>query len=205
MNKQDLAKLLRLLSVGERIGDVWRRAGYTSERSAAGDLERLAGSIPSGDEFEESGPDFTISTGLDKGRGREIIVHSDGAARGNPGPAAAAAVAYDRSGSRIASASELIGRATNNVAEYRSCLLALELAIKLRAKRLTVRMDSELVVKQLRGEYRIRDSKLKKLAAGIFEKAGHFDSCSWEHVPRDSNTDADSLANERLDRAVRPG
>jgi probable phosphoglycerate mutase len=133
----------------------------------------------------------------------EIIVHADGASRGNPGPSAAAVVAYDKDGTELTSRVRLLGRATNNVAEYSACLLALELAADFGVPNVTVRMDSELVVKQMTGEYRIRKSSLAELADKVRQLAEGFDRCAWEYVPRAENAEADRLANEALDEAAR--
>lgn len=129
----------------------------------------------------------------------DLIVEFDGGARGNPGPAAIGAVVRDaHTGRPLASVSERIGVATNNVAEYKALIAGLEAAAAFGARRLHIRGDSLLVVKQLRGEYRVRHADLRPL----FEKARDllrgYDS-DIEHVPRAQNADADALVNAALD------
>lgn len=189
-----LARLLRLLAGGAQLDGAWKDAGFESPAAAAKTLcehaDRLSPRAGGAAPPEEHWDGTPVGT---------IVVHADGAARGNPGPAAAAAVAFDANGRRLASLSAAIGTATNNAAEYRACLLALKLAERLGGKRVTVRMDSELVVKQLRGEYRIRNDALREHADEVLALARGFDKVTWEHVPRSGNTDADRLANETLD------
>lgn len=135
-----------------------------------------------------------------------LIVHSDGAARGNPGPAAIAYVIADESGRVLEERGEPIGDATNNVAEYRAALAALEAARRLGARRVLLRSDSELLVRQLRGEYRTRASHLAELGARIEQVVRAFEAVEFEHVPREANARADALANRALDAALgRPG
>jgi ribonuclease HI len=107
-------------------------------------------------------------------------------------------------GEELFSAGRKIGRATNNVAEYRAVIEGLKLARELGARRITVRLDSELVVKQLNGVYRIKNPELELLAREVAAEARHFPGCSFEHVPREENREADRLANEALGRVVDP-
>jgi ribonuclease HI len=123
----------------------------------------------------------------------------DGGARGNPGPAAAAAVATDEHGGELAERNAYIGEATNNVAEYRAVLLGLELARELGATEVEVVNDSELVAKQLTGEYRVRHAGLKPLHAETKDVLGGFERWSVRSVRRESNERADELVNEALD------
>jgi ribonuclease HI len=129
----------------------------------------------------------------------KVVVHVDGGARGNPGPAAAAAVASDESGAPLAERSEYIGEATNNVAEYRAVLLALELARELGADELEVVNDSELIARQIGGEYRVKQAHLKPLYAEVMEGLRGFRRWSVRNVRRDLNKRADELVNEALD------
>ena len=128
-----------------------------------------------------------------------LTVHVDGGARGNPGPAAIAAVVSDESGMVIHEAAEAIGRATNNVAEYRALLLGIERAKELGATELELVGDSELVVKQVRGEYRVKDAGLKPLHAEARSKLSAFSAWTFEHVRREQNAEADALVNQALD------
>jgi ribonuclease HI len=131
-----------------------------------------------------------------------VVVNVDGAARGNPGPAAVAAVAATPEGEIVERRGELIGRATNNVAEYRAMLLGIELARGLGASKLELVGDSELVVKQVKGEYRVKDAGLRPLHAEVRAALEHFDRWSIRHVRREHNAEADRLVNETLDHAA---
>jgi len=128
-----------------------------------------------------------------------VVVNVDGGARGNPGPAAIAAVASDPTGSVLESRGEAIGRATNNVAEYRALLLGIELARELGADEVELVGDSELVVRQVKGEYRVKDAALRTLHDQVREALGEFDRWSIRHVRREQNAAADALVNETLD------
>jgi ribonuclease HI len=127
-----------------------------------------------------------------------LTVHVDGGARGNPGPAAAAAVI---SGPVSDEASELLGVATNNVAEYRGLLLGLARARELGATEVDVINDSELVAKQVNGEYKVKHPDMKPLHAQAMAALREFDSWSIRSVPRAQNADADALVNQALDAA----
>ena len=126
--------------------------------------------------------------------------YTDGACRGNPGPASIGVSITDAKGKELATASETIGHTTNNVAEYRALVEAVELLKDLGAKRVKFLMDSQLIVRQLTGEYRIRDPKMQRLARQVQSGLGEFDSYSFTHIPREENKRADQLANEALDR-----
>ena len=128
-----------------------------------------------------------------------LVVHVDGGARGNPGPAAAAAVLSTPDGDVVDEASEVIGRATNNVAEYRGLLLGLERARALGATEVDVVNDSELVAKQVNGEYKVKHADMKPLHAAAKEVLAGFDRWSIRSVPRAQNADADALVNQALD------
>ncbi len=128
-----------------------------------------------------------------------LVVHVDGGARGNPGPAAIAAVLADPDGTVLEERSEAIGHATNNVAEYRALLLGIERARALGAKELELVGDSELIVKQVRGEYRVKDASLRELHARVVAGLSDFDRWSIRNVPREENEHADRLVNEALD------
>jgi ribonuclease HI len=132
-----------------------------------------------------------------------LIVNVDGGARGNPGPAAIAAVVATAGGEILEEHSERIGTATNNVAEYRALLLGIERARRLGASEVELVGDSELVVRQVRGEYRVKDLGLRPLHAEVVDSLANFDRWSIRHVRRDDNTVADRLVNEALDSAAR--
>jgi ribonuclease HI len=128
----------------------------------------------------------------------KVTVHVDGGARGNPGPAAAAAVI---TGPVHDEASELLGVATNNVAEYRGLLLGLRRARELGATEVEVVNDSELVAKQVNGEYRVKHPDMRPLHAAALEALSGFERWSMRSVPRAQNAAADRLVNEALDAA----
>lgn len=133
-------------------------------------------------------------------------IHADGGARGNPGPAGAGAMIRDALGNSVASVSQFLGVRTNNFAEYEAVILALEALAKIvppaerGAVEVAVKMDSELVVKQMRGVYKVRHPALKEQQARLAHAASAFKSVSFSHVPREQNSDADALANAAMDR-----
>lgn len=130
----------------------------------------------------------------------EIVIHSDGACRGNPGPGGAGAVLTDAEGEAIAEICRYLGdMLTNNQAEYRALNLALEEAIKKGATRLKIYADSELMVKQVRGEYRVKDKEIKILHAGTMGLLRQVGAYTIEHIPREKNSRADKLANLAID------
>ena len=130
-----------------------------------------------------------------------LTVHVDGGARGNPGPAAIAAVISDAGGEVLHEASEAIGRATNNVAEYRALLLGIERALTFGATELDLVGDSELIVKQVQGLYKVKNPDLKPLHAEVRRRLSEVESWSIRHVRRERNAAADRLVNEALDAA----
>lgn len=127
-----------------------------------------------------------------------VVINADGAADPNPGPAAIGATIKDQHGKLIASISQSIGRATNNQAEYRAIIAALEKAIQLGAAQVEIRSDSELVVRQLNGRYRVKKATLRLLYQQVISLLNHFQGVTITHVPREQNTEADSLANAAL-------
>jgi catechol 2,3-dioxygenase len=130
---------------------------------------------------------------------RKLIVNVDGGARGNPGPAAIGAVVRDAGGQVLEERGERIGRATNNVAEYRALLLGIERAAALGAKELELLGDSELVVRQVKGEYKVKDAGLRQLHDEVARTLDGFERWSIRHVPRAENAEADRLVNRVLD------
>ena len=126
-------------------------------------------------------------------------LYTDGGARGNPGPAGIGFVVVSETGEEQAAAGRYIGEATNNVAEYEALLAGLRAARSLGVDQLVVRADSELVVKQLRGEYRVKHPNLKPLFAAAQALVRGFREVRFEHVRRADNARADGLANEAMD------
>lgn len=129
------------------------------------------------------------------------MVNVDGGARGNPGPAAIAAVVSTPDGNVLEERGEAIGEATNNVAEYRALLLGIELARKRGASEVELIGDSELIARQVRGEYKVKEAGLKPLHAEVERALGGLEEWSIRNVPRDENAEADRLVNEVLDSA----
>lgn len=130
-----------------------------------------------------------------------LVVNVDGGARGNPGPAAIAAVVATDDGEVLEERGERIGTATNNVAEYRALLLGIGRARELGADEVDLIGDSELVVRQVRGEYRVKNADLRPLHAQVSDALAQFDRWSIRHVRREDNAAADRLVNEVLDAA----
>ena len=135
----------------------------------------------------------------------KLIAWADGASRGNPGPASWGMAVADAGGVELAADGRTIGRATNNVAEYRGAIAAVEAALELGAAELELRLDSELIVRQLQGRYRVKNAQLKPLYEQLQDLIGRLDRFQAVHVPRERNRRADALANEALDAARRAG
>jgi len=130
----------------------------------------------------------------------KLIIYSDGGARGNPGPAGIGAVIYDESKKIVAEVSEYLGVATNNQAEYKALIAAFKKAHSLGATELECYLDSELVVKQLKREYKVKNKDLAPLFLNIHNLSLNFKKISYTHIPREHNGAADKLANEAMDR-----
>lgn len=129
-----------------------------------------------------------------------MIVACDGAARGNPGPAGIGVQITDEAGEVVGEIARGIGEATNNVAEYTAVIEGLSLANELGATSVLLRSDSQLLVNQLTGRYRVKSPHLQPLHRRVRGLAAGFDRISFEHVPRERNGEADRLANEGVDR-----
>jgi probable phosphoglycerate mutase len=145
--------------------------------------------------------------------GRSFVIRTDGAARGNPGPASAGAVLIDASrpdaGAPLAppdaSISDFLGTQTNNVAEYTAVVRALALAAELGAREVHLLLDSKLIVEQLAGRWRVKDAKLVPLWETARGTLRSFDRWTANHVPRAQNAAADALANQAIDRVAAGG
>lgn len=134
------------------------------------------------------------------------LVSCDGASRGNPGEAAIGCVVRDPSGEVRGRIGRRLGRATNNQAEYRAAVAGMESALALGARAVELRLDSELIVRQLEGRYRVRKAELIPLFERLRELAGRCERFAVRHVPREQNREADALANGALDgRPVEEG
>lgn len=128
-------------------------------------------------------------------------LHTDGGARGNPGPAGIGAVLRNGDGEVIGEIAESIGNATNNEAEYRALIAGTELALERGVTDIEVLCDSQLVVSQMKGEWKIKSDSLRQLAVRARALLNRFSSASIAHVPRELNADADKLANQAMDAA----
>ena len=130
----------------------------------------------------------------------QLIIRTDGGARGNPGPAAIGIVIEDHTGQPILEAGFFIGDATNNIAEYRAILKGLEEAQKLKGAHLTLYCDSQLVVRQLNGQYRVKNPTLQNYHQQVMAQLEHFKRVTFRHVCREENAAADTLVNRALNR-----
>lgn len=142
---------------------------------------------------------MTATSERQGGRTGGWTIFTDGGARGNPGPAAAAGVIVGPAGEVVDEVTDYLGTATNNVAEYKALILTLRRALELGCTRIAVKMDSELVVKQIAGLYRVKDEKMVPLHADVRRLLARFESYAVEHVSRSANRHADKLVNAVLD------
>jgi len=192
-------KLARAIEALERGQSIDRAAAYASlDRRVLvrvlGSLKTWAGSLG----LAEKKPPRPRRPSK-KSKITKLIAFTDGASRGNPGKAACAAILFDEKDEELVRRSKRLGIATNNVAEYEGVLLALDLAETLGARDVEIRLDSELVVRQLNGQYKVKHPALKPLFERARELMAAFDRVTVSHVPRDENTVADKLANDELD------
>lgn len=133
---------------------------------------------------------------------KKLIIYTDGGARGNPGPAGIGVVVYDEHKKKLAEYGEYIGEATNNQAEYKAVILALSKAKELGGVEIDFFLDSELVVRQLTGEYRVKDKDLASLFVKIWNATQHFKKITYRHVFRADNKQADLMVNRAIDAAL---
>ncbi|MFH0955701.1 MAG: ribonuclease HI family protein [Candidatus Falkowbacteria bacterium] len=131
----------------------------------------------------------------------KLTIYTDGGARGNPGPAGIGVVILDEWGNPVAEISEYIGEVTNNQAEYKALIVGLAEAKKFGARELEVFLDSELVVKQLNREYRVKDKDLAPLFVQVYNISLGFKKIIFKHIFREKNELADKLVNQALDKA----
>lgn len=128
---------------------------------------------------------------------------ADGASRGNPGPSGAGAVVKLASGETIGEVAEYLGTGTNNRAEYTAVILGLQRALELGGREVDVYMDSQLVVRQMEGVYKVRNAQLRPLYEQAGALARRFVKCRFHHIPREQNSEADALANEGVDSGAK--
>jgi ribonuclease HI len=131
----------------------------------------------------------------------KVIMNTDGAARGNPGPGAIGVIIKDEAGLILEKISQRLGVTTNNQAEYQAIIIGLEKAIEFGAKNAVVKSDSELVVEQINGRYKIKNTSLRPLYQKVVQLTGSLESFSISYVPREQNAAADALANKALDNS----
>ena len=135
----------------------------------------------------------------------KAIIYTDGACRGNPGPSGIGVVIRDEGHQIVETRAEFIGNVTNNVAEYTALSAGLQTAISRGFTEVSLRLDSQLVVRQVLGEYRVKDTRLELLHAWVMDLLGHFDRWEIAHVRRELNALADKLANDGIDNFLRIG
>lgn len=134
---------------------------------------------------------------------KKLIIYTDGGARGNPGPAGAGVVIYDEHKKKLEEHSKFLGHRTNNQAEYEGVILGLEKAKKFGAKEIDFYLDSELVVNQLAGKYKVKDKDLAPLFIKIWNSTVNYKKINYFHVERERNKEADRMVNEAIDRGVK--
>ncbi|MDD2680522.1 MAG: ribonuclease HI family protein [Patescibacteria group bacterium] len=130
----------------------------------------------------------------------KLIIHSDGGARGNPGPAGIGACLHSEDGALVAEVSAFLGIATNNQAEYQALIAGLNKALELKAEAVDCFLDSELIVKQINREYKVKNKELAPLFLQVYNLLTKFKQYKFTHIPREQNKEADRLANEAMDR-----
>ena len=128
----------------------------------------------------------------------KLIINTDGLSKGNPGTAAIGATIKDERGKMLATISQRIGITTNNVAEYKALIAALRMAIKLKATQVEIRADSELMIRQLKGRYKVKSEGLKPLYIEATQLLAKFEGVTLKYIPRELNTAADKLANDAV-------
>ncbi len=133
---------------------------------------------------------------------KKLLLSTDGGARGNPGPAGAGWVIKDENGAIILEHGQYLGETTNNVAEYTALIEALKSSKTLGGTDLEISMDSELIVKQMLGEYKIKQPHLQELAAKVKRLLAEFDNYSFKHILREFNKEADRMVNQAIDKAL---
>jgi ribonuclease HI/probable phosphoglycerate mutase len=134
---------------------------------------------------------------------KRLSLFTDGACRGNPGNGGAGAVLVGENGEVVSTAKRFLGHCTNNIAEYQALILGLEEALRRGSTAISIYLDSELIVRQIQGVYRVKNPTLKPLMADVRALLDRFDTWQVAHVPRSENAVADKLANEAIDEALK--
>lgn len=188
---------VRAMAAGATWKDAAREVGLPEERAAAflESIAVFAGSVSSPMEFGlPDGDGAGGGDGSESSRHDEVVIYTDGASKGNPGPAGAGGVILTPAGETIEEFREYLGRTTNNVAEYEAVRIGLVRALALGARRVTLRLDSELVANQLTGVYKVKNTKLLDRYLEVVQLLSRLDSVSFETIPREKNGRADRLA-----------
>ena len=203
LDRQRLIRVLELL--GERLPTELLRAEFPDlTRKAVRSLfQAVADHIRCCEEWPDSAADD--QEGGPGTRMMGVSLYCDGASRGNPGPSGAGVVLLDEKGEQIFELSRYLDNGTNNEAEYRALVRGLEAAADLGVKRLEIFLDSELVVRQLNGKYKVRNARLRSLFDQAVSILQQFDDYAIFHVGRELNQQADRLANEAIDRGLQGG
>jgi ribonuclease HI/probable phosphoglycerate mutase len=134
---------------------------------------------------------------------KRLSLFTDGACRGNPGNGGAGAVLVGENGEVVSTAKRFLGHCTNNIAEYQALILGLEEALRRGSTAISIYLDSELIVRQIQGVYRVKNPTLKPLMADVRALLDRFDTWQVAHIPRSENAVADKLANEAIDEALK--
>jgi len=201
-----LVRLIEELAAMKDLPGAAEAAGYEDVEQARSELlqwsrqlgsTRSPGRAPARRKAEDLPPPCPRSSPF--GSSSPAVANTDGASRGNPGPAAYGCVYSTADGVVLCGEGAAFGVATNNVAEYRGAIAALERLLRWKVDRVVLRLDSQLVVRQLNGSYRVKDAGLKPLHARAMELIARFSSVELQHVPRAENALADRLANQALD------
>jgi dinuclear metal center YbgI/SA1388 family protein len=187
------------LSISQAWASLWKGVGHGARRVATG-----ARGVAKGKEERVAGASVGEPGGYGA-RAERVRIWIDGGSRGNPGPSATGVVIEDPAGAVVAAVGKAIGIVTNNVAEYRALLAGLEMARELGAPEVEVASDSELLVKQMRGEYKVKNEGLKPLHQEARDRAAAFRSFTIRHIDREDNTRADALVNRALDEQEKAG
>lgn len=203
-DRDALVRLLRETADGAPLAHTLSRFPRIDRATLGGILRAVAGELaepPTHDEPRVDPNPASRRGAKPAGRGGapEAILRTDGASRGNPGPSSAAVVIESPSGIVLDRAGVPLGRATNNQAEYRALILALTRALALGLSRVEVLSDSELMVRQMNGEYKVKNADIAALKRDAGELEARFASVRYRHVPRGENAAADKLANDILD------
>lgn len=202
-DRQRLIRILELL--GERLPTELLRAEFPdlTRKDVRSLFQAVAEHLRCCEEWADSAADS--QEGGPGTRMMSVSLYCDGASRGNPGPSGAGVVLLDEKGEQFFELSRYLDNGTNNEAEYRALVRGLEAAADLDVKQIEIFLDSELVVKQLSGEYRVRNPRLRSLFDQAVTRLQQFDDYAIFHVGRELNQQADRLANEAIDRGLQGG